>query len=104
MCFDFSQFENAKCLVINCLSTINYVGFASISHTKVTDLETHLSGLIFDVSAANGGEPFDTLSDALDYANNVLLPEQKKGGMTIKYVRSFYKNYDNLIFILIIFK
>ena len=93
MCFDFSQFENAKCLVINCLSTINYVGFASISHTKVTDLETELNVLIFDVSEANGGEPFDTLSDALTYANNVLLDNQKKGGMTIKYVQSSDNNY-----------
>ena len=28
---------------------------------------------MFDVSEANGGQPFATLSDALSYANNVLL-------------------------------
>ena len=59
----------------------------------MTDLETELSGLIFDVSEANGGEPFDTLSDALTYANNVLLESQKKGGMTIKYVQSSDNKY-----------
>ena len=93
MCFDFSQFENAKCLVINCLSTINYVGFASISHTKVTDLETHLTGLIFDVSEANNRTSYESLSDALSVANDILKPEQKNGGMTIKYVQTSDNKY-----------
>ena len=56
-------------------------------------LETELSALIFDVSEANGGEPFDTLTDALSYADNVLLDGQKKGGMTIKYVQSSDNKY-----------
>ena len=56
-------------------------------------LETELSSLIFDVSEANGGEPFDTLSDALNYADNVLLDNQKKGGMTIKYVQTSDNKY-----------
>ena len=47
---------------------------------------------MFDVSEANGGQPFDTLSDALYYANNVLLDSQKKGGMTIKYIQSSDNN------------
>ena len=49
--------------------------------------------MIFDVSEANGGEPFDTLSDALDYADSVLLDSQKKGGMTIKYIQSSDNKY-----------
>ena len=49
--------------------------------------------MIFDVSEANGGEPFDTLSDALSYADSVLLAGQKKGGMTIKYVQSSDNKY-----------
>ena len=69
------------------------MGFASISHTKVTDLETHLSGLIFDVSEANNGTSYESLSDALSVANDVLLPEQKKGGMSIKYVQSSDNKY-----------
>ena len=64
----------------------------------MTDLETELSGLIFDVSKANGGEPFDTLSDALDYANNVLLDSQKKGGMSIKFVQSSDNKYVQYIY------
>ena len=93
MCFDLSEFRNAKCLITNYLSTINYVGFASISHTKVTDLETHLTGLIFDVSEANNETSYESLSDALSVANNILLPEQKKGGMTIKYIQSSDNKY-----------
>jgi len=53
MCFDLSQFENAKCLITNYLSTINYVGFASISHTKVTDLETHLTHQLIKAATIN---------------------------------------------------
>ena len=49
--------------------------------------------LIFDVSEANGGEPFDTLSDALSYADSVLLSGQKKGGMSIKYIQSSDNKY-----------
>ena len=45
------------------------------------------------MSEANGGEPFDTLSDALSYADSVLLAGQKKGGMTIKYVQSSDNKY-----------
>ena len=48
---------------------------------------------MFDVSEANSGQPFDTLSDALDYADSVLLDSQKKGGMTIKYVQSSDNKY-----------
>jgi len=74
MCFDFSQFENAKCLVINCLSTINYVGFASISHTKVTDLETHLSVIDDEPTAASenlvkSGGVYKDLSEKVDKEN-----------------------------------
>ena len=58
-----------------------------------SDIETELSGLMFDVSEAKGGEPFDTLSDALTYADGVLLDNQKKGGMTIKYVQSSNNTY-----------
>ena len=60
---------------------------------KQAEIETELSGLMFDVSEANGEQPFDTLSDALDYANNVLLDNQKKGGMTIKYIQSSDNKY-----------
>ena len=45
------------------------------------------------MSEANGGQPFDSLSDALDYADSVLLDNQKKGGMTIKYVQSSDNKY-----------
>ena len=49
--------------------------------------------MIFDVSEANSGQPFDTLSNALTYADSVLLDSQKKGGMTIKYVQSSDNKY-----------
>ena len=52
---------------------------------------------MFDVSEANGGQPFDTLSDALTCANNVLLDRQKKGGMTIKYVQSSDNNSSQYV-------
>ena len=59
----------------------------------MTDLETHLSGLIFDVSEANNGTSYESLSDALTVANDILKPEQKKGGMTIKYIQTFDNSY-----------
>ena len=60
---------------------------------RLTEIETHLSGLIFDVSEANGGTSYESLSGALSVANDVLLPEQKKGGMSIKFVQSTDNKY-----------
>ena len=51
--------------------------------------------MIFDVSEANGGQPFDTLSNALTCANNVLLDSQKKGGMSIKFIQGSAQSSDN---------
>ena len=46
------------------------MGFASISHTKMTDLETHLTELMFDVSAENGGAVYANLTEALAVVPN----------------------------------
>ena len=48
--------------------------------------------LIINVNVSNSQVSFDTLLDALTYADNVLLYNQKKRGITIKYVQSYYNN------------
>ena len=45
------------------------------------------------MSEANNGTSYESLSDALSVANDILKPEQKKGGMTIKYVQTSDNKY-----------
>ena len=59
----------------------------------MTDLETHLTQLMFDVSEANGGATYESLSVALTVINNILNSEQKKGGMNIKYIQTSDNKY-----------
>ena len=45
------------------------------------------------MSEANSGTSYESLSDALTVINNILEPEQKKGGMTIKYIQTSDNKY-----------
>ena len=55
-----------------------------------SDIETELSKLIFNVSEANGGMPFDSLSDALGTNGANVPSEYRVGGMSIKFILQLY--------------